>query len=123
MSKVRKLQIDRIIRNLCAACGWLLFLFEWIRIGRGTSGREERILLIVLISSLLMIHTGMYFWVRHSKRLAARGKRGAATRYTSPVFSRDHLGRTLVMDDKARMSREIVVSIDGDSKIYSAAEI
>jgi hypothetical protein len=78
-------------------------------------------LVLVLFPSLLLIHAGAAGWIAHSKRLAARGMRGRVTRYTSPVFSQDHLGRRLLMDERLVGSREIVISIDGESKSYTPA--
>ncbi len=78
--------------------GWVLFVIEWVRVSRQTAHADEIILVIVLILSLLLIHIGTYSWIGHNKRIAARGKRGSMTRYASPQFSRDYLGRALIVD-------------------------
>ena len=80
------------------------------------------ILVLALIASLILIHVSTYFWVRHNKRVAARGKRGAMTRYLSPVFSKDCLGRTLIIEDKVPQSSEIAISVKDGSKFYRAVE-
>ena len=122
MTKVRRLQLYRILRHFFVGCGWLIFLYEWIYVSYQTPGREQATLVFVLIPSLLLIQSGIYVWIAHNKRLATQGRRGLATRYTSPVFSRDHLGRRLIVDDRTLLGKEIVISVDGDSKSYTAVK-
>lgn len=110
-----------LLRYVLAGCGWLLVFYEWIHVSHQSPGRDEITLILVLIPSLLLIHAATKAWIVHSKRLAARGKRGLVTRYTSPVFSQDHLGRRLIMDETSIENREIVVSVDGDTKSYTPA--
>lgn len=93
----------------------------WARVSHQTARQDGIVLMAVLIVSLLVIHLATSLWVDHNKRLAAHGNRGAATRYISPVFSHDHLNRTLLIDESVRHSQEIIISIEGDRKIYSAA--
>lgn len=121
MSTVRRTKSHRLLRYIIAGCGWLVVLFEWIHVSQQAPGRDELTLVVVLIPALLLIHAGATAWIAHSKRLAARGKRGLATRYTSPAFSQDHLGRDLFLDKSSIGSKEIIVSIDGDSKFYTPA--
>lgn len=111
----------RFLRYIIAGSGWLLFLYEWIRVSHQAPGRDELTLILVLLPSLFLIHVSATAWIAHSKRLAARGKRGLVTRYTSPVFSQDHLGRQLRLDKSSTVSKEIIVSIDGDAKSYTPA--
>ncbi len=115
--------LRRVFYIISAIGGWILFVIEWIRVTHRTAHADEIILVIVLISSLLLIHIGTYSWIGHNKRIAASGKRGSMTRYASPAYSHDYLGRALVLDEKVRESREIVVSIDGDTKIYHSVEV
>lgn len=121
MSTVLRSKVPRLVRYVFAGCGWLIVLYEWIHVSRQAPGKDELTLVLVLIPSLFLIHAGASAWIAHSKRLATRGKRGLATRYTSPVFSQDHLGRRLLMDEKSLGSREIVISIHGDAKSYAPA--
>lgn len=121
MPDAPKIRIYRRLRYLVAGCGWLLVLYEWFHVSQETPYRDELTLVLVLIPSLVLIHAGVTAWIAHSKRLAARGKRGRATRYTSPVYTQDHLGRRLIMDEKAPSCKEINISIDGDVKTYSPA--
>ncbi len=119
MSRAHKMQLYRVLRYFLAECGWLMFIYEWIRVSRETPGKDQITLVFVLVPSLLLIHAGVSVWIAHNKSLAANGKRGLVTRYISPAFSRDHLGRQLIMESGWLSCSEIVVSIDGDSKCYT----
>jgi hypothetical protein len=113
----------RILYIVSAIGGWVLFVVEWVRVSHQTAHADEIIFVIVLILSLLLINGGTYAWIGHNKRIAANGKRGSTTRYASPDFSHDNLGRGLIIDRKVRESREIVISIDGDTKVYHSVEV
>lgn len=117
----RKSQMYSCLRRISSGCGWLLFGYEWVHVSYQTPRKEQLVFVMILVASLLLIHTSIHFWVAHNKRLAAQGKRGLITRYTSPVFLQDHLGRQLFLDERSLLSREIVVSINGDCKFYAAA--
>jgi hypothetical protein len=117
----RQIQLYPYLRRITAGCGWLLFGYEWVHVSYQTPRKEQLVFVAILVSSLLLIHASIHFWVAHNKRLAAKGKRGLMTRYTSPVFSQDHLGRQLFLNEGSLLSREIVVSIDGNCKFYAAA--
>ena len=121
MSTVHRSKSYTLLRYIIAGSGWLLIFYEWIRVSHQAPGRDELTLILVLIPSLFLIHAGAIAWIAHSRRLAARGKRGRVTRYTSPAFSQDHLGRQLLIDKSSIGSKEIIVSIDGDSKSYTPA--
>lgn len=121
MSTVHRTKSHKLLRCVIAGCGWLLILFEWIHVSQQAPGKDELTLVLVLVPALFLIHAGATAWIAHSKRLAARGRRGLATRYTSPVFSQDHLGRQLFFDKSSIGSKEIIVSIDGDAKFYTSA--
>ena len=118
---MRRTKSHTFLRYIIAGSGWLLIFYEWIRVSHQAPGSEELTLVLVLIPSLFLIHAGATAWIAHSRRLAARGKRGLVTRYTPPVFSQDHLGRQLLFDKSSIGSREIIVSIDGDAKSYTPA--
>ncbi len=115
--------LRRVFYIISVIGGWVLFVVEWIRVTHHTARLDEIILVVVLIVSLLFIHISAYSWIGHNKRIAARGRRGLMTRYASPEYSRDSLGRVLVMDGKVRDSREIIVSIEGDTKVYRSVEV
>ena len=123
VSKERKSLVLKMLRSFCAACGWLLFAIEWIRIWHQTTHFDEMLLLSVLISLFILIHICTYFWIRHNKHIAARGKRGAVTRYMSPIFVKDCLGRTLVIDEEVTDAQEITVCADDTGKFYQAVEV
>lgn len=123
MSNDRESLLRRVFYVISAIGGWVLFVIEWIRVTHQTARADEIILVVVLILSLLLIHIGTYSWIGHNKRIAAGGRRGSMTRYAPPEYSRDYLGRMLIMDDKVHESREIVVSIDGDTKVYRSVEV
>ena len=121
MSSVHRTKSYTFLRYIIAGSGWLIIFYEWIRVSRQAPGRDELTLILVLIPSLFLIHVGASSWIAHSRRLAARGKRGLVTRYTSPVFSHDHLGRQLLFDKGSIGSKEVIVSIDGNAKSYTPA--
>lgn len=114
-TKVRR---RRHIRHLYAALGWLVYLYAWRRVLPKTPGIEIAQFAAVLLISLALIHSGAYLWIEHNKRLAARGNRGLQTRYTSPRFSHDTLGRTLLLDQSAVLSGEIILRVQGNEKQY-----
>lgn len=122
MSTVRGNKSYSLVRYVLAGCGWFIVFFEWIHVSYQAPGRDEITLIVVLIPSLVLIHAAAKAWIMHSKRLAVRGKRGLVTRYTSPAFSHDRLGRQLIMDEAVSSSREIVIAIDGEAKSYKPAE-
>ena len=121
MSVVRQGKFPSLLRYLLAGCGWLLVFYEWIRVSHQAPGRDELTLVLVLVPSLFLIHACAAAWIAHCKRLAARGKRGLITRYTSPSFSHDQLGRQLLVAKNAIGSKEIIVSVNGDAKSYTPA--
>jgi len=118
---VHRTKSHTFFRYIIAASGWLIIFYEWIRVSHQAPGRDELALVVVLIPALFLIHVGASAWIGHSRRLAARGKRGLITRYTSPVFSRDHLGRELLFDEGSIGSKEVIISIDGNTKSYAPA--
>lgn len=75
---------------------------------------------MVLTVSLLVVHLAAMAWIAHNKGLAARGKRGIATRYASPVFSQDHLGRPLEIESGSLVNMELDISIHGHTKSYTS---
>ncbi len=121
MSTVHRTKSHTFFRYIIAGSGWLIIFYEWIRVSHQAPGRDELTLILVLIPSLFLIHVGASAWIGHCRRLAAKGKRGLITRYTSPVFSHDHLGRQLLFDEGSTGSKEVIVSIDGNTKSYAPA--
>jgi hypothetical protein len=115
--------LRRMFYIVSAIGGWVLFVVEWVRVSRQTAHADEIILVVVLILSLLLIHFGAYSWIGHNKRIAANGKRGSMTRYASPDFSRDYLGRALIVDRNVNESREILISINGETKTYHSVSV
>jgi len=111
--------------NLCrlitAVIGWLLYCDGWLRILPITSRRDPLSFAVVLAGAALVLSIGVHFWIAHNRRLAAAGHRGNMTRYTSPSYSHDHLGRELVLDGHLPLAREVVVSATGDRKVYVIA--
>lgn len=123
MPKNRRQLAPKVLYFIFALGGWALFLVEWVRVSFQTAHSDEIILLIILGLSLLVIHLGTYSWIGHNKRIAVNGKRGSATRYASPDFSHDSLGRMMIMDGAVHQSQEILISVDGDTKVYSPVQV
>jgi hypothetical protein len=116
-------RLYKFLRRVAAGCGWLLYFYEWVHVSWETPRSEPVAFAILLVVATLLMHASIAAWIAHNKRLAAKGMRGRMTRYTVPCFSRDYLGRELVLDEASRLSREIVVSIDGDTKFYMPAPV
>jgi hypothetical protein len=116
----KKAQLYKFLRRATAACGWLLYIYEWVHVSYSTPSKEAVSFAILLVVATLVIHLGVTAWIAHNKQLAIRGTRGRATRYTSPTFTHDHLGRQLFLDEHFLQSREIVISVEGNSKYYAA---
>lgn len=123
MPKNRRASPLKVLYFVCALGGWALFLVEWVRVSSQTAQSEALILIIVLALSLLLIHLGTHTWIGHNRRIAAKGKRGSMTRYASPDFSRDSLGRLMVIDSAVYQSQEILISIDGETKVYGPTQV
>lgn len=121
MPSSRYPRLYKYLRHIAAACGWLLYLYEWVHVSWQTPRREPVAFAILLISVTLLMHAGIAAWISHNKRLAANGKRGRMTRYTVPSFTQDTLGRQLFVHDAAHQSREIIVGVEGDTKYYMPA--
>lgn len=120
MSKTRGNKSVPLRRHILAGCGWLIILVEWIHVSRQARPGEARTLVLVLITSLLLVHLVAMMWIAHNRGLAARGKRGSTTRYASRAFSQDYLGRPLVIESGSLAKMELDISIDGHSKSYSS---
>lgn len=123
MPNDHKSPLRKTLYILSAIGGWVLFVVEWVRVTRQTAHADEITLVIALILSLLLIHLGAYTWIGHNKRIAISGKRGSMTRYASPDFSRDYLGRTVILDRDVDKSREILISINDETKTYHSVEV
>ncbi len=119
--KTRLYRIDFLSRAT-TACGWLLYVYEMVHVSRCTPRKEEISFVILVILAGLLIHVSIVVWIGHNKRLAMQGRRGHSTRYTTPVFTHDHLGRQLFFERHFLLSRELVVSIEGNSKFYASAD-
>lgn len=117
---MRRNKSHGLLRYVFAVCGWLLIIYEWVHVSRQASPGAGRTLILLLIVSLLVLHLIAMAWIAHNKGLAARGKRGLATRYTSPAFSEDHLGRPLVIEPGSLVNMELDISVHGSSKSYTS---
>lgn len=122
MPALSNAEVNKFLRRISAVCGWLLYVYEWVHVSYRTPSREAVSFAVLLIWASLLIHLGIASWIAHNKRLAARGTRGRSTRYTPPSFSHDHLGRQLHFFHQSDVGREIMISIDGDSKFYAPAQ-
>lgn len=115
-------RLYKFLRHVAAACGWLLYFYEWVHVSWQTPRHEPIAFAILLISATLLMHAGIAAWIAHNKRLAATGKRGRMTRYTVPAFTQDYLGRQLVVHEETRQSQEVIIRVDGDTKFYLPAQ-
>jgi hypothetical protein len=116
-------RLYKFLRHAAAGCGWLLYFYEWVHVSWETPGREPISFVILFLLSALLMHAGIAAWIAHNKRLAAAGKRGSLTRYTVPVFTQDYLGRQLVVHEATRLSQEVTVRVEGDTKFYLPATV
>jgi len=111
----------RHIRHFYDACGWLIYGYAWVRVFSRTPRIEMWSFLLVFLASVALIHASALAWIGHNKRIARRGRRGLSTRYTSPKFQTDHLGRPLRIEGQSPASGELQVSVVAGKKIYSPA--
>jgi hypothetical protein len=111
----------KFLRRLTAACGWILYVYEWVHVSWETPRREPVTFALLLVAGTLLMHATIAAWIAHNKRLAARGARGQVTRYTVPSFSRDYLGREIVLHEASWSSQEVIVRVDGGRKFYLPA--
>jgi hypothetical protein len=118
MQGSNKPRLYKFLRHIAAGCGWLLYLYEWVHVSWETPSHEPISFVILFIISALLMHAGIAAWIAHNKRLAAAGKRGRLTRYTVPVFTQDYLGRQLVVHEATRLSQEVIVRVEGETKFY-----
>lgn len=110
-----------LFRTITSVFGWLLYCFGWFYIVHFTPRREPLLFVAFLCFAALILYVGVQTWVAHNRRLARVGKRGNMTRYTSPSYSRDHLGRELVFDPQLALAREVTVSATENRKVYIIA--
>jgi hypothetical protein len=111
-------RLYKFLRHVAAGCGWLLYFYEWVHVSWETPSHEPISFAILFLLSALLMHVGIAAWISHNKRLAAAGRRGRITRYTVPVFTQDYLGRQLVVHEATRLSQEVIVRVEGDTKFY-----
>lgn len=123
MPASRYSRLYKFLRRLTAACGWILYVYEWVHVSWETPRREPVTFAILLVAGTLLMHVTIAGWIAHNKRLAVKGTRGQVTRYTVPCFSRDYLGREIVLPEAARLSQEVIVRVDGSTKFYLPAPI
>jgi len=79
MSRAHKLQLYRVLRYFLAECGWLMFIYEWIRVSHETPGKDQITIVFVLVPSLLLIHAGVSLWIAHVLRQTGSAALSAAT--------------------------------------------
>lgn len=123
LPKNHRASVFKALYLVCALGGWALFVFEWVHVSSQTAHSDEIILVTILSLSLILIHLGTRSWIGHNRRVAAKGNRGSVTRYASPDFTHDSLGRLMVIDNAIHQSQEILISIEGDKKVYSSVEV
>lgn len=111
-----------LYRRIGVVVGWILYGAGWARTTKMTSRREPLYFVIGFVGAAILLKVTVRLWVAHNKRLAASGRRGAVTRYTVPSYSRDHLGRALVLAPEVSSGREITISVTAGTKLYSAVQ-
>jgi ABC-type dipeptide/oligopeptide/nickel transport system permease subunit len=120
----RKLTLSELLCRAAVAGGWLLYLYEMIRIIHRTLRNEEKTFIFLLLLAVLLINISVVAWIRHKKQVAAHGEHGLRHPHLTPPFGRDHLGRQLFFAEHFLLSPEIVISVLGNSKFYAiAAEV
>ena len=106
-----------------AFMGWALFFYWWFLIFRDTSREAQWASVISLMPVVIAVPAGALLWVRHNKRIAARGRRGLISWYMSPAFQQDYFARSLEFAEGLSIhgAQDIVLTVQEDRKIYSAA--
>ena len=103
--------------------GWSLFIYWWWLILRRTTSATMLHLLTMLALIVALLLASSYLWIRHNKRLAARGRRGYATRFRVPIVEYDILKRPLRLPDHLvlRAAPILVITATDQLKTYTPA--
>lgn len=116
--------LRRVVILIPAVLAWFLFFYWWRRVALQSTPAEAQFAIFVLIIVAVCIFFGMLGWVRHNLKLALRGKRGFATRYLRPAFTRDWLDRTLVFRATLPLrGRWFIIPADRGEKLYAPQAI
>lgn len=73
--------------------------------------RSLYIMLAIVFGFALLVLVGTLFWIWHNCRIAARGSRGLATRYSVPQYYTDAIGREIDIPERDVVRDAAVIRI------------
>ena len=104
--------------------GWTLFAYWWAEVLGQDQPRSVFTLLFVVVVFAVVVLAATFFWIWHNRRIAARGNRGRASRYTVAEYEKDALGRRIDLpaQDVMREASAIRIESTPTEKIYRTEE-
>jgi hypothetical protein len=104
--------------------GWTLFAYWWAEVLAQDQPRPLYTMLLVLFVFAVVVLAGTFIWIWHNRRIASRGNRGRATRYTKPHYARDAVGREIEIpaQDIMRGAEVIRIRSTPSRKLYMTGE-
>ena len=104
--------------------GWLLFALWWrvVLIKESTTFLGQALAVVGVGVALVLVAS--LAWVQHNKRIARSGKRGNASRFIRRAWTRDALGRPVVLPsaESLKSASVIAVHITATGKKYEVVE-
>lgn len=109
----------RVWHLLIAGAAWALFVrWWWIVLDRGVSPFQVTATVLFLIGSIVVVVAVTGLWVLHNLRIAQKRPRRRSTREMKLEWTRDRLGRPLVLAPEMRTARLLTVRLHYDRKVY-----
>jgi hypothetical protein len=107
----RRQVVGSLTWALISLLGWGLFVYWWRTVFAAEQPRPfvQLLLFITLICLLTLLTTLTWIW--HNMRIARRGRRGMAARYRPPIYERDALGRTVIIENGLLVRSAAVVTV------------
>jgi hypothetical protein len=102
--------------------GWTLFAYWWAEVLAENQARPLSTMLLVVAVFAVFVLVGTFVWIWHNRRIAARGSRGTASRFTVPRYDLDAVGREILILHREGVRSADVVRIESTEqrKTYSA---
>ena len=101
--------------------GWWLFIYWWGAVYDADQPRPFYRLLFFLTAFCLITLLVTFSWIWHNVRIARRGRRGMAARYSPPIYERDALDRRVIIQDAhlVRSAPVVIVTADETTKTFT----
>lgn len=111
----------RVCHLLIAAAAWALFLrWWWIVLHRGVTSFQVVATLLFLIGCFILVVAITGVWVLHNLRIARTRTRRRSVRDVQADWTRDRLGRPLVLAADMQKAPVLTVRLHYDRKVYES---